>query len=181
MRWMSLWLAWLGLAASGEVIPVMPEGPLFPDHDCLSVGVLNGIDWPHWLAIFEKALSIVHLCSLWDEYFDIFMDGDEEAAQDKRSSLRKLNFDRQEISMEAAQWEISPRRDIAALGLEPPRKLHRLFQFNVVQPERPAGQGPAQAAQATPQADRWTLRTVITTPAAQDPDLQSEANATPSN
>lgn len=23
--------------ASGKVIPVMPEGPLFPDHDCLGV------------------------------------------------------------------------------------------------------------------------------------------------
>ena len=77
--------------------------------------------------------------------------------------------------MEAA-WEISPRRDIAALGLEPPRKLHRLFQFNVVQPE-PARQAPAQA----PQADRWTLRTGITTPATRNADLQSEANAMPSN
>lgn len=79
--------------------------------------------------------------------------------------------------MEAAQWEISPRRDIAALGLEPPRKLHRLFQFNVVQPEHPTRQAPAQA----PQADRWTLRTGLTTPATQNADLQSEANAMPSN
>ena len=70
--------------------------------------------------------------------------------------------------MEAAQWEVSPRRDIAALGLEPPRKLHRLFQFNVVQPEQPVGHAPTQA----PQADRWTLRTGITTPAVQNADLQ---------
>lgn len=74
---MSLWLTWLGLAASGKVIPVMPEGPLFPDHDCLGVGVLNGIDWPHWLAIFEKGPRA--WTSEGQRYFDIFMDGDEEA------------------------------------------------------------------------------------------------------
>eukprot|EP00434_Breviolum_minutum_P044365 symbB.v1.2.039616.t1/scaffold6683.1/size16212/3 len=101
MRWsILLWLPGIG---AGGVIPVFPEGPLFPDHDCVRVGVVHGIDWPEWLSIFEKGPWA--WTSEGQVYFDAFMDADDEAYK--------------------------------PLGLEPPRKLHRLYDF-VVNPD--AGQ-----------------------------------------
>jgi len=75
MRWsILLWLPGIG---AGGVIPVFPEGPLFPDHDCVRVGVVHGIDWPEWLSIFEKGPWA--WTSEGQVYFDVFMDADDEA------------------------------------------------------------------------------------------------------
>ncbi|CAJ1356860.1 unnamed protein product [Effrenium voratum] len=70
---------WPLAALSAAQVPVMPVGPLFPDYDCRKVGVLDGIDWPHWLSTFEK--SPASWADAGSRYFDLFMDGDFESYQ----------------------------------------------------------------------------------------------------
>ncbi|CAK9001293.1 unnamed protein product [Durusdinium trenchii] len=62
-----------------KLVPVMPDGALFPDFDCVHVGVIDGIDWSDWLSIFEKAPK--SWAAEGSRYFDAFMDADAESYQ----------------------------------------------------------------------------------------------------
>ncbi|CAK9079072.1 Uncharacterized protein SCF082_LOCUS37745 [Durusdinium trenchii] len=100
-----------------KLVPVMPDGALFPDFDCVHVGVIDGIDWSDWLSIFEKAPK--SWAAEGSRYFDAFMDADAESYQ------------------RADAFFVDPKisKEISALCLEIPRFTRTCTDFKVLRRE----------------------------------------------